>query len=182
MAFGFINPEDLPPEMLEHIRQHQDQADMTAESYSNSVFHFLDSLDAEGLRTLNLMLHQIASGSGSILAAFYEGQVQMLMKSKHNVCPVHGVNHADEALQDMLKDTETERNLDPEDAAAIDATATEEEKARYLAEYSLTEVVNPSTNLPQFVCKCGMVYPSLADRMMKDVDDCPGCIHKTQWG
>ena len=176
--FQFLNPEDLPPEMLEHIKQHQDQADMSAESYSNSVHHFFDSLDAEQLRTLNLMLHQIVGGTGSVLAAFYEGQVQMMMKHKHNVCPVHGVNHEEEELADMLKvpDEPKAESLEPHSDDA------EADRQANLARFNLTEVINPETDLPQYVCKCGQVYVSLEDRMLKDEDDCPGCIHKAQWG
>jgi hypothetical protein len=162
-----ISPDDLPDGFMDALREQAEQTEMSTEDFHNSVYHLFDELKPDQLVTLNKMLHIIASGSRSMLAAFYEGQVQSVLKYKHNVCPVHGVDHSQDALEDLQK-ADTPLEIDREAA---------------MIEYGIESFVNPDTNLPMFRCiNCKQGYPSLEDRMMKDPDDCPGCHQKAMWG
>lgn len=180
MAFEFAF-EDLPPEVQEQIKNQQVMAEMSTENYSTAVFNLFDELSSDQLQTLNTMFYNIViSPRGQLLAAHYQGQVQMANKFKYNICPLHGVNH-DKEIPGQGPDDQVPPEPTPE-APAGTWEPSQDDKIN-MSVYGLSFKISEETHLPLFYCvNCSMSYPSIQDRMLKDSDNCPGCIQKAQWG
>lgn len=82
------------------------------------------------------------------------------------------------ALGGDVGDVETP---EPDAAIGVPGYATSDAgEAALMAQYNVEQV---ERDKPEVRCKgCGLVYVSLADRMVKEPDDCHGCVEKTKWG
>lgn len=204
MTFGFINPENLPPELREQFEAQQAAAErshMEAIDRAHRVEGFVYGLDQDGLFALSLLLDQVLA-SGKRGTMFWSGQVTALLQDRHNVCAIHGVDHDAEALASLHAEGSTGTGdtptYGPEDLARdMDAAAASlvaervpekmidrinanlEVVGQQMDDYRLT--FNEDTE--RFYCSdCGYMYPTIEDRMLKAPDDCPGCHQRAGQG
>ena len=184
MTFGFmnINPEDLPePARTEFLnaKAAQERAHMEAIDRAHRVESFVYGLNQENLFALSLLLDQLLA-SGKRGTMFWSGQVTALLQDRHNVCAIHGVDHEAEGLASLVTEegsTPIGDSLTVKGAERI-FQAIEENDER-MVKYRVS--FDPDQN--RFFCDdCGYMYPTIEDRMLKEPDDCPGCIARAGQG
>lgn len=191
MGFEFINPDDLPPEVkAQFVAQQQaaDRAHMEAIDRAHRIESFVYGQDKDGLYALSLLLGQLIGNK--VGTVYWQGQVDGLLQERHNVCSVHGVDHDAVALEAISKGStgtgDSEAIPDPvipmpgipgEMLAALQGDL--EELDRQMVEYR----VSFNLDTERFYCDdCGMMYPTIEDRMLKSPDDCPGCHQRAGQG
>jgi len=174
---------EVPPEVVEAIMRNR----MESEVKSHQVKNLFTELPKDQLLALNLLLETISRVEDpGAMAAYYNGHATAIIEMKYNVCSSHGVNHAEEALEEFKKSTgdisidkgsTPTRDDDTEEQSDFEFTQT---RVNYNMElYRLK--IDESTG--KLVCKdCGLEYVSLEDRMVKSPDDCHGCYIKSAHG
>lgn len=99
----FGNPEDLPEPLRQFLRavdEQNDRQEMAVASDEHATNNFLLSLSLDDLGVLRRMFRAVAHGNEPN-AVYFCGMIDTLLLVKHNVCPLHLVNH-DEELADNL--------------------------------------------------------------------------------
>lgn len=174
---------EMPEEMREEMRKRMEEHQLQVEDYYHSVQHLFDELNKDQLHTLRWILHNVSADETGKLASYYEGQVANMLQVKYSVCPGCGKDHTEELLeQQAAPDQPTEKPAEvvPQHTGP---SLTDEDKAK-MEEYNLDDAYEAgSERFIGFICKgCGLLYPSIDDRMLKAPDECHGCQQKAMWG
>lgn len=190
------------------MEEHAQRAEMAADSYRHDVTRLFNELQLDQLMTLRNMMHQLVFSEDGKLAAYYEGQVATVLQIRHNVCPSCGVDHDKEAAEFKEDGDEvppTEANLasetigeyrdkaesQPQDKLQemLPTFDLSEEDLDNMEKYHLDDLRDADNHqILGFKCtgvngvECGMIYPSIEDRMLKPADSCTGCQSKAAWG
>lgn len=187
---------------MEFLRGQADRSEMAADSFRHDVQRFISEMSAEHLVTFRQILSQLVTNEDWRLVAYYEGVAAGTLHFKYNVCTGCGRDHDAEAMEHMEEasgkgDPQPEVEPRPSDTEEqlilfdIDKNGNQQilseltpEKFKLMEEYNLDDVRDEDTlKLLGFACKnCGMRYPSIEDRMLREKDDCSGCIQKAKWG
>lgn len=193
----FVNPDDLPPE----VKAQMDQAEMAADSYRHDATRFLTELSEDQLVTFRNMMHNLVFEESGKLAAYYEGMAGAFANLRFNICPSCGVNHDKEAAGFHSEDQSNlarETIGEYQDAASkqtdnaqsmLPSFDLSEEDLQHMKKYHLDDVRDADNHqIIAFRCTgvnnipCGMTYPSIEDRMLREPDECSGCQTKAMWG
>lgn len=180
-AFGpfFFGTED-------EMREHMDKVEMAHDEYAHALESIWNNLSNDDLATLGKFFHDLAiSGHSDLTLAMTAGRLLQMRASRMNTCVVDGIDH-DAQLAGMSGQAVPE---EPTEDLPTEPPVVDEERvnrARQMHEnmqtYRLHWRETPD-GTPQLACKdCDYPYPSLADRMLKPPDDCPGCLHRSKWG
>lgn len=176
MPFGFINPEDLPPELAEffqHAAHQQDMHQMSHQDWIHQVQEYLTKQDKDDL----LVLRRIIVMCNGELSAHFAGLISAILLTKHDVC-MCGQSHGTE--QDILAPSSEPVVRDP--------AQPDRSRQSLMDEYELVERGVPTFENPEakiLVCgNCGTQVASLEDRMLRPpgVKGCEGCQNKAKWG
>lgn len=208
----FQLPFEMPEEIRKQMEEHQQRAEMAADSYRHDVTRLFAELPLDQLMTLRNMLHQLVFDEDGRLAAYYEGQVSSALRFVHNVCPSCGVDHDKEAANfEPAPAEDTEANMADDLIGEYRQKAAEkadeepptdklqsmlptfdltEEDLANMEKYHLDDMRDQDTHqILGFLCTgvgnqgaCGMIYPSIEDRMMRDPETCTGCQQRAAWG
>ena len=171
----------------EALQAAHDQHQMMAEDYRHGTMHFLDSMNEDQILQFRWIMHNIVGSSDSQLAAYYEGQAS-IVGVKFGLCPGCGVNHDKEAEKEMAKMAEQHA---PKPEGVNDCAPLTDEQRRLCVVYHLDDLREEGTNrLLGFVCTgiegsrgpCGVTYPSIDDRMLRDPEHCSGCFSRAAHG
>jgi len=178
---------EMPEEMREQLRKQHEEHQMQTENYYHSVQHLFDELNKEQLMTLRWILHNLQAEETGRLAAYYEGQIANTLQYKHDVCPGCGKNHEEEMLAAATVPPAERPAEEPVNADVSHAgpSAISDETRELMRQYSIDDAWDQETGkFLGFICTkgCGMMYPSLEDRMLRPADHCAGCIQKAKWG
>lgn len=170
---------------------------------AHEIEQFLESLDEQQISAFKTVV------GAAIDAPAYGheviGRLIQLRTSKFGYCVGCGKNHEQE-LQKMMTEmeggvsgVEPELNekirehldntppvvYDPRDAYNKPVKSGPSPKMQLLEEYGLNIITQNDPHEIFFACKnCGLRYPSLEDRMLKEpgIGGCDGCINKTKFG
>lgn len=178
-SFGFF--AEMPEEMKKQIQEQHDRRIMAANDWSHEVKAFFGDATKEQLLTLRKLLSLLETAPEMV--HYYEGVVTALLEFKHGVCPGCGVNHEAEFLESLNPETPATEPSSVE--KFIEVTGTEDIDFDQVAKWeaNLNKYhVKPGTGNTVVCKKCGQVYKSLEDRMIKSPDDCPTCQQKSMWG
>lgn len=96
---GFAFP--MPPELAQQMRRHHDMHQMASEDRTLRIFRFLDTLDAEALMTLRMILNQ---DSASAVNNYFDGMVVTLLRRVHHVDPDTGKPETDLIDADLTRE------------------------------------------------------------------------------
>lgn len=105
--FFIGNPEDMPEglrDMIEAWQSQNDRQEMAASSNEHTTNQFLLELDVEQLGILGRMFRSIAR-SNDPNAVYYCAQIDTILQVKHNICPLHMVNHDQELADNLAAET-----------------------------------------------------------------------------
>lgn len=175
MHFGFINPDDIPPEVLNILRQQQDLHEMNHDDQSHQFLALIEELSEEQLITLRMLI-SLVGGHGSTIAWYFSGLITQRLRQISGVC-LCGKKHDPSDL------------LDNEQKAGEPPRMPAEQEEYYeakLKEYGVEDIGDPlGTGASRVRCLgCGDVFISLEDRMLRPVGvkGCAGCQHKAKFG
>lgn len=204
--FSHPNDDDLQ-KMKEAFERHR----MGIEEFHHSFQRLFDELDEDQLKTLLSIIASIVESSGSPMAAQFQGMISWALKTRFNLCVTCGKDHSKELLEtpDVPASGESERVESQGGAAAPDGqighdgqTGQEEQEEQesdlippfprnLLDQYHLDDAYDEDTKaFLGFVCTgingmkgpCGMLYPSLDDRMLNEPEHCSGCFQRMAQG
>ena len=186
------------------MEEHAQRMEMAADSYRHEVTRLFSELSQDQLMILRNMMHQLVFSDDGKLAAYYEGQVATVLNLKFNVCPSCGVDHDKEAasfeapeadmkstVTDVVNETINEYREKAQDKLQemLPTFDLSEEDLANMEKYHLDDLRDADNHqILGFRCTgvngvaCGMVYPSIEDRMLRDPDTCSGCQQKAAWG
>jgi hypothetical protein len=95
--FGFFMQGFPDPEKAKRIQMEQ-------ENLHNLFRSYLKELDVQHLQLLHYLFSNTANEPK--MGAYYEGMISALLIFTKDVCPVHGVNHAEEDLRNLTEGDE----------------------------------------------------------------------------
>lgn len=171
------DPEFMTPgEALKEIARRADIAAMERADMTNAIYGLFRELGQDHLFALSNLLNMIASlEDPAVGASHFEGYAKAILELKFDVCPSHNINHAR---------VELEGEFAPEDNSnASTKTRDDSENIQSLENPALIKRYRLVKVEGFLYCDdCGMRYPSLEDRMIKEPDDCPGCHTKSAHG
>jgi hypothetical protein len=202
--FGFFQPpsEEEQKQMQEAFERHR----MSVEEFQHSFQRLFEELDEDQLKTIRTAFHALLDTTGSPLAGQWEGMVAWQLKTRFNICVTCGVDH-DKELSDQNSHVNIPQEFlevtPPEEVAplVIDKRIAQDgltifaplsTEQRSLADkYHLDDLRDQDTNeLLGFYCTgingmkgpCGMKYPSIEDRMLREPEHCSGCFQRMAQG
>jgi hypothetical protein len=185
-------------EMPEELRQMIDRQHLEAQVTRNEVDRFMDELPLDDLVTLRVIIRHVATDPSNY--GFFDGIIYTRLRKEGRCTTCGGPDHDHEALESLNSDEgntgEIYKDVPGLTAAAeklkdlptVDAIMAESglsvEDYTHMTEYDLDDLRDSETGeLLGFVCtRCGMVYPSIADRMLRRPDECSGCFRKAGHG
>lgn len=177
--FEFINPENLPPEIKEAHNRYQ----METEAARHEFQTMLMELPLDHLKVLQNMFHSTGCGDNH-LATWFEGIILGIMKVKYNLCMTCMVNH-DEEVAEMDTETKEPEPMDDENIVTVHGVQFSETDYSNMTTYHIEDIWDVDTNeFLGFMCTgiqgmkqgCGMRYPSIEDRMLREPESCSGCF------
>lgn len=171
---------DMPEELKEMIeRQH-----MEAQADQADLDRVIETMQIDDLLVVRRMLRIVAT-NGAHAAAFFDGQIYARLRANGLCVNCGQPDHDHEALAQELADAAPPPVDEPAPGQLlIPGTEFTEEQHRQMAEYGLDDLRDEDTHqLLGFIClNCGMRYPSIEDRMLRNPDDCSGCHIKSAHG
>lgn len=190
--FQFISGDDLPEGLRDQITKQLDKQQMVSEALTHDVERFFAELSIDQLVTLRMIFHGITAQGDGRVAAYYEGRVAGMLAGKYDVCTGCGRNHDAEALEVLAKEHKAESEptvLPAEDEGQgklFDERVFAPTYIENLRKYHV-EPVEPQSRVVKCMGitgngPCGMTWPSLDDRMLREPDECDGCFQKQRWG
>jgi hypothetical protein len=189
----FLNPEDIPPEILAAIQQHQDMHEMSAEDSIHERQQFFNGLSKEQLIFMRKMLSVIADTPGS---AYLQGYMSALLLAKFQHCGCHKSHESPEDLGEVAVEPKGDDDNESSSHEPIYPSLMERveqadmEKswdhtcADMLEKYNLS-VKRAPIGAQYLTCKgCNTPVVSLKDRMLREpgVKGCPTCQERAKWG
>lgn len=177
---GYINPEDLPPQIRQAIEHHIDMDQMNHQDRIHGIQSLITDMadDSDKLETFKGLVGMI--GQGNAFGAYYQGLITGIQISK-GTC-MCGESHNPE---DLLNNEEPAAQPDP---SPIEQQPMMEDEREYyennLRKYGLEEVYI-NGEVESIRCQnCGQTYASLQDRMLRPPGSrgCSGCQQKAKWG
>jgi hypothetical protein len=152
--------------------------------YQHRVSHFFSSLNEEQLSIIRDIISSISGDER--LGGYYGGITTMLLVKDHGYCMACGGKHDDELARLLREHSEQEEEEEKEEEEEDRPSGSKwsdyvltDETSEALADYRVNLLDPP----PQVACRdCGMIYPSLEDRMLKPPDYCSGCFSKAAHG
>jgi hypothetical protein len=89
----------------QELRRQAEMYHMAVTATRHEIDDFVNNLSREQLVTFGKLVASFANDQDNArLATYFYGGIQFLLKFRHNVCPTHGVNHDEEALQEMAEE------------------------------------------------------------------------------
>lgn len=168
---GFIGGGDIPDEVREELERRQ----MEALDEQNQMWDFLLTLPPEQLMLIqNLCVSAIHDKT---YVHRLLGIITGIFRLQHgDRCGGCGKNHDADILDEAANELQAEGN-DTKQADLQEASLKDAHDAAMFA-YNLEGAQNNMVR-----CKgCGLIYPSLEDRMMRGVNDCHGCHIRSAHG
>lgn len=179
MDMHFVNPEDLPPEVIHMLQHSADMHEMSHVDRSHQITALIDELNPEQLKAVFMLMGLAGANQNS--AAYFQGLITMKLQDKHGIC-MCGDKHDP---SDLLDEEQSAKAPDMP-SESVDPTGQNEYRAAKMEEYGLEEVPIPGNpNRTYLRCKnCQTPCSSLEDRMRRDpgVKGCSGCQQKAKWG
>lgn len=143
----------LPPEWKEQMKKEQEKRQMEADLSHIRINDFVSRLSLDDKKTLSGFL--AACVDSDHLGLYHLGRLSVLIEQ------------------------ESEQVI-PTCPVCLASHGDANEGHKLMLKYKVN-AINPDE--PQVRCSnCGQVYSSLKDRMIKEPDDCEGCLHKARWG
>lgn len=182
--FSFEPPnEEEQAEMRAAHERHQ----MAIDDFRHGFQRLFSELDQDQLRTLRTMLHILSEQTPNLNASGWEGMISWELKARFNICVSCGVNHEEEFADPAASQKE---EVTPDQPLPIfkEVEMTEQE---LMKQYHLDDLrIEGTGELVGFACTgiygapgpCGMSYPSIQDRMLKDPEECSGCFRRMAQG
>lgn len=172
MEMHFINPEELPPGLLDMIRKQHDMHEMSHTDQSHQISALIDELNSEQLITLRMLL--AITGGREGLSSYFQGMITQQLQSKFGLC-LCGEKHDPSDL--LNEEQPAESTVPPTETNGMDDQ--EEYRLAKMKEYNLEY----SDNGLQ-CAGCKVPVHSLEDRMLRPpgVKGCEGCQHQAKWG
>ncbi len=198
---GFFLPFPFQPdeETLRRMREAHEHQEMIVEDYHHGVARLFNGMTQEQLEAQRTLLHVIVAnskGTSRVIPAYYEGIIKGILATRHGVCIGCDNNH------DELIKEQTEREARQDTLPAMDggdpfkpgepltdlpvgrAGLLSDAQLENMELYHLDDLRTEDEGiLIGFRCiKCGLQYPTIEDRMLKQPDDCHGCQMKDAHG
>lgn len=190
MTFPFGEPT---PEQIKELEEQVQMTKLAWDEFRHGVQRLFEELPEDQLSILASMLNHLTHcEQPELLAASWGSYATWELKKRFNICASCGVNH-DKEFQVEHPNPEPETSEDEKAAAFIpyedrvknDGTIdfTSSERA-LMTKYHLDDAYDEDTKkFIGFMCTgiegmrgaCGIIYPSLDDRMIKEPEDCHGC-------
>lgn len=172
--FGFGNFDELPDEIKQQIseqmaehRAHMEHHEMANSNIRHQVYKLFEDQSQENLQMLIILLHSLGKK-----ATYWAGYSVAVMHRRFNLCPADGQNH-DEELKSVA---DPQGEMPWEDFVHT----VPDDVLRKMNEYNVNFIPN---EWPKVRCeRCGMMYVSLEDRMLRDPEACAGCFSKSAHG
>lgn len=205
MSFPFnfrpMDEEEFRKLQAAHIAHHE-RAQLESQEFVNRWIRMIDELSPEDKRTFMQWLQRMDSAEyGLVWLNYWQGVVVTALRMKHpDFCmncgrthdqiadpcqdiygmPVSGPNSVD-----LSEHPETQAVPDSPDIGLVDPSSVEAEYNADLKLYNLVPYTkkNEDDTRSGFECgNCQQFYSSLAERMLRDPGECPGCQQKAKWG
>lgn len=194
-AFGIEPPT---PEQIEEHKKMSQMHNAHVEASQQAIYEFIRSMKPEQLVTFRTILADIENVE---VKGMYDGLAQGALIFVHGVCKDCGIDHTEEEMEKLVSRVSATKPDSPSLQSEIDKEKAKRhldiEKARNmgeavelmnreieakLKEYNV-EMNDDDENDIRVMCMgCRTIYPSLADRMLKQPNDCSGCHQKAKFG
>lgn len=197
--FGFFQPpsEEEQQQLKEAFERHR----MSMEEFNHSFQRLFEELGEDQLKTLRTAFNIILSNDQSIIAGQWDAMASWELRKRFNICVTCGVNHDEELISSHGEQPDPEpqwiKDIQPmadprivQDGLPMFQPLSDEERS--LADkYHLDDLRNEDTGeLMGFVCTgingmkgpCGVIYPSIEDRMLREPEHCSGCFSRMAQG
>lgn len=199
--FGMPGREPTEEE-LAAAKAEQDRRQLEISAFQHDFQRLFDELPEDQLRTLRTMMQLATCEHGcNTPPTRWEAMIAWAMKVRFNVCVTCGVNHdtevhAPEPESDSHSTVSGEvleqaAEVVNEAAAQQDLYGFTDEERALITKYHLDDIYEEgSGEFLYFACTgidgmkgpCGVTYPTLADRMLKDPESCSGCFQRIMHG
>lgn len=188
MTENYHGPFGNMDEVMQHRRDHEQMAQVAR----HQLRRLFTELSEGQLRSLNDLLHMLSSSEAEAprVAAYYHGLGTASLEARFGVCTACDSNPCahDQAIQGLLPPVAAPGSTEPPrgipDVKVGESGMLLVDQQMKMLDYNLDDLREEGTNkLLGFVCNgCGMRYPSIEDRMLKQPDDCSGCHQKAKFG
>lgn len=177
-----------PEELMEKMREAHEQHKMVSEDFNNQLKSLFEDISIDNLVTLRTLfsgLTHLHPAALSGIISYYEGMLVGILQFKHNVCASCGVNHEEDAAASML--TPPDKPVGPDPVEAIPMPSAEPSNALSWSAPAAAQMIRYRVELTgegeQVRCTdCGLRYPNLEDRMLREPDSCHGCFQMAKDG
>lgn len=205
---GFIPIRPMSQEEVEAAKSQQERHEMEVSAFQHDWQRLIEDLSEDQLRTLRTMMH--ICGSQQNPSAFtFEAAITWQLKAAHGICATCGVNHDNELHDEVKNEVDKltnevdklssnpvpyELNYDvpfPEMSPGGAHYVVSEQDRIVMDEYHLDDVYDAdSRDFLYFKCtgikgspgECGYQYATIADRVLKGPEECPGCYERIKHG
>lgn len=169
----FINPGNLPPEMVVALEQMIDRRTAFAELWDLEEERFFDELTPEQVMVLRRLIRRLDTDT---TRAYLDGRLEGFLRFKFKRCVNCGGDHTENEHHVPTEDDEQAMPLDEPEKKPADMVGVNEAN---MIMFRLTW----DEEKEELRCKdCNKQYPSIEDRMLKKPSDCPGCHEMNKWG
>lgn len=160
-------------EAQQYAVEQREQHMLALQSGEHELRDFYYGLTKEQLETLSMILSSATDTSlGVANAAMHMGRIREILSLKFGRCTC-GQEHG--TAEDFLMEVAPEAELTKASVTEVTGPSAME----MMKKYNLTF----GKQFPEVKCKgCGLTYPNLRDRMLKEPDDCHGCHMKSAQG
>lgn len=194
----------IPEEVQQKLREHYERHEMMKEEFRHSFQRIFEELSEDQLRTIRTMLSVISDQDDSHLAAEWLGMASWALKTRFNICVTCGINHDEELTEEPPSEKKEEEYFDnvphttvtrmykvDDDQPLPSFYEPSEDERKLMEQYHLDDLRVEGTNeFLGFICigikgwdkPCGMKYPSIQDRMLRDPESCSGCHQRMMHG
>jgi len=171
----------------EEVRAHIDRVNMSMDDRRHRLEAVWRGLSDDDCEALGNFFYSMAHADDSILRAelgLCAGRLLQIRAIRLDRCLLDDKFHD---LRDMDEEQNTPEQQPeyPEGFAPVPENGAEqnarEQYAANMKLYRLEVTAENGARITRCV-DCGMPYASLADRMLKEPDECPGCFHKAKFG
>ena len=193
----FFSHFGITEEDQKKIKEQYEKAEMVREEFRHAFQRLFEELNEDQLRTLHTMLRIILEHDHPGIIGEWYGICGWALKTRFNICVTCGVNH-DTEFEENVPHTTVTRNYETADLHVVGEDQPlpafyelTEEDIRNMEEYHLDDLREEGTNeLLGFICTgikgwdkpCGVRYPSIEDRMLRDPESCSGCHQRMMHG
>lgn len=169
-----------PEEIRAHMEAQQERARMEYEDQIHEMYRTIEEMKVDHLKMIRALLHNVGDTPQAL--GFWEGVIQSTITRRESVCPACGKDHDKEAAR-LAEEAAAEQTASREDpnVRGNRLIAMHEHNVEPVDDEDLWGKVR-CTGIMDGLGSCGMEWPNLEDRQLREPTECSGCQIRSAHG